>query len=70
MEENLPGMIYTTWHTLSTGFNFLIYAGVKMYDADKSKLEANGSFYSANVVRKVFPSGGDYYESGWRKDWR
>jgi len=69
-EENLQGMIYTTWHTLSTGFYFLIYAGVKMYDADKSKLEYDGHFYSANVVRKVLPSGGDYYESGWRKDWR
>ena len=69
-EEKLSGVIYTTWHTLSSDFKSLIYAGVRMYDADEKKMESHSRFYSANVTRKAFPSGGVYQNSGWRKDWR
>ena len=69
-KEHLSGVIYTTWQTLSSKFKSLVYAGVLMYDADVEKLKSDSAFYSANVVRKAFPFGGVYENSGWRKNWR
>ncbi len=57
-ENQLQGIIQTTWHTLFRGFTKMIYAGFAAYGSDED-------YNSASIARRALPSGGDYEKSGW-----
>ncbi len=65
VENNLNGIIHTTWNTLHKGFREMIYAGVLSYGTTQENLDDIHRFYCASVVRKVMPAGGDYEKYGW-----
>ena len=64
-EENLHGIIHTTWHTLFRGFGEMIYSGVLSYGNPTGTFDETYRYYSASVARKALPSHGEYEKSGW-----
>ncbi len=64
-EENLHGIIHTTWHTLFNGFGEMIYSGVLSYGNPTEIFDEAYRYYSASVARKALPSNGEYEKSGW-----
>lgn len=68
-EQALFGLLHTTWHTLSSGMPFVLMAGEGSYDG--ILCTKWGSAYktaTAALLRKVFPTGGDYRKTGWKKE--
>lgn len=64
--ENLFGIMHTTWHTLHTGFPTMVYAGLVSYSGDTNIIHRRElNFFTAHVVRNVMPSGGEYEKAGW-----
>lgn len=59
------GLMHTTWHTLSGGMPYVIRAGVKTFEKESSL----GDYWTrtASLLRKVFPSNGEYTKSGWSR---
>ena len=64
-ENNLYGIIHTTWHTLFNGFKEMIYSGVVSYDTNEEDFNRIYQFYAASVARKAMPSYGEYEKCGW-----
>lgn len=64
-ENELFGIIHTTWHTLYRGFREMVYAGAVSYGLKDQHPDDVLRFYCASVVRKVTPSGGKYEKCGW-----
>ena len=66
MDQNLYGVMHTTWYNLCKGVISLIYSGKIFYGADDiPEFESIHYFYAAEVIRKAMPSGGEYEKSGW-----
>lgn len=67
-ENNLHGIIQTTWHELFTVFREMVYAGVMSYGTDEADTRAIYRNYCAEVARKTSPSKGDYKKCGWAEE--
>ena len=65
-EENLMGIMHTTWHTLSIDFWTVIYAGMCSWNEEEAITNSELlRSYAASLVRKLAPSPGDYKKAGW-----
>lgn len=66
--ENLFGLIHTTWHTLQRGTKFVSAAGLLCYE-DRPNRGWGPELQTATaaLLRKVFPANGNYENSGWSK---
>jgi len=67
-EQQLHGILHTTWHTLVQGMPFVLMAGTGSFDG--VLCTKWGSYYKAStaaLLRKVFPTGGDYAKTGWSR---
>ncbi len=70
--HGLDGILHTTWHTLSIGMPYVaktargcfLPAGAKDMRDENQALHFNKT---AEILRKVYPCGGDYRKSGWSK---
>ena len=70
--HGLDGILHTTWHTLSSGMPYVaktargcfLPAGSKDVRDESQALHFNKT---AEILRKVYPCGGDYRKSGWSK---
>ncbi len=67
-ENELFGIIHTTWHTLYQGFRGMIFDGVLSYGAKNRDHDDIFRFYCAEVARRALPSGGEYSRCGWSED--
>lgn len=66
-DNNMFGMLHTTWHTLSSGTPYILLAAVSCFeDAERDDFEV-ASTLTASLIRKIFPSGGIYEKTGWAK---
>ena len=66
-ENNMFGIIHTTWHTLSFGAPFILLASVNCFEDNPDYDSYKSQTYSAALMRKVMPSEGAYERSGWSK---
>ena len=70
--HGLDGILHTTWHTLSSGMPYVaktargcfLPAGSKDVRDENQALHFNKT---AEILRKVYPCGGDSRKSGWSK---
>ena len=65
-EYALFGVMHTTWHTLSTGFPYILHTALGCFNGSRIPLEKLHSTAAA-FLRKVYFTGGDYERSGWSK---
>ena len=70
--HGLDGILHTTWHTLSSGMPYVAKTARGCYlPAGKGDArDENPALHltkTAEILRKVFPCGGDYRKSGWSK---
>jgi hypothetical protein len=66
-DKSLMGIMHTTWHTLSSGMHYVLLSAVKSFDSECDFDSTRARTYSATLLRKVMPSGGDYQRSGWSR---
>lgn len=62
--QKLYGIMHTTWHTLTTGYPYLLYTAEACWQtptANRSVLSTN----TAALLRKVFFADGEYTKAGW-----
>lgn len=61
-EENLTGVMHTTWHTLTSGMPYVYYtADSYLNDCGTYR---NAVLKTASILRKVYLTNGDYEKSG------
>lgn len=70
--HGLDGILHTTWHTLSSGMPYVAKTarGCFLPAGAKDMRDENQAFHfnkTAEILRKVYPCGGDYRKSGWSK---
>lgn len=65
-EYALFGVMHTTWHTLSTGFPYILHTALGCFNGSRIPLVMLHSTAAA-FLRKVYFTGGDYTRSGWSK---
>ena len=65
-EYALFGIMYTTWHTLSSGFPYVLHTAIGCFNGSRIPLETLHATAAA-FLRKVYFSRGDYKRSGWSK---
>ena len=66
-EEQLMGLLHTTWHTLSKGLRYVLVAAVYSFEYGDAVASFNTGTYAAALMRKVMPAKGDYRKAGWSK---
>ncbi len=62
-DQSLMGFLHTTWHTLSKGMPYVTRAAIKGFE----NVDISATTYTAALLRKVMPIGGDYTKAGWSK---
>ena len=62
-DQSLMGFLHTTWHTLSGGMPYVTRAAIKGFE----NVDISATTYTAALLRKVMPIGGDYTKAGWSK---
>lgn len=68
VDEELFGVIHTTWNTLQSGFRTMVYTGLLMNSEDRNAvIPKEVGFIASSIVRKMMPSGGKYEDAGWRE---
>ena len=65
--QALDGFLHTTWHTLSSGMPFVLLAAVCGFDRECEWDLVGARTYTAALLRRVMPVGGDYRKAGWSK---
>ena len=63
--QNLMGIMHTTWHTLSKGFPIMLYSGRAAYSGETEVKPKEVRFSAAEVARRVLPAQGVYEDAGW-----
>ena len=63
--QNLMGIMHTTWHTLSKGFPIMLYSGRAAYSGKTEVKAKEVRFSAAEVARRVLPAQGVYEDAGW-----
>ncbi len=68
--NNLFGFMHTTWHTLKNGMPDVVTAalasGRENFDYESCKTIIKPA--TASLIRKVYPSNGDYLKTGWSEN--
>jgi len=64
-ENELFGILHTTWHTLHKGFREMVYAGCAAYGIKDKSVNDVRRFYCAELARKAMPAHGAYEKCGW-----
>ena len=69
MQEDLFGILHTTWHTLSRGMPEVARAAFHAWNPSDvaEPLPAFFATGAATLLRKVYPVNGDYEKAGWAK---
>ena len=62
-DQSLMGFLHTTWHTLSNGMPYVTRAAIQGFE----NVDISATTYTAALLRKVMPIGGDYTKAGWSK---
>ena len=66
VDENLFGVMHTTWHTLSRFTPYVILCAKYAYDGVRLPIAINPEYVrAAAILRKVWFANGDYEKSGW-----
>lgn len=65
-ENDLFGIIHTTWHTLSQGMPFVMRAAIGCFEETAGRKSRDGALMAAHL-RKVYWVEGDYEKAGWAK---
>ena len=63
--QDLMGIMHTTWHTLSKGFPIMLYSGRAAYSGETEVKPKEVRFSAAEVARRVLPAQGVYEDAGW-----
>ena len=63
----LFGLLHTTWHTLSKGMPFVTLAAKGCFEDISDMKEAPFRTKTAALLRKIFPTDGDYKKTGFAK---
>jgi len=63
-EKQLMGFMHTTWHTLSSGMPYVMIAAIGGLDKPGSMAMHYVRTWTAALLRKVMPSGGEYRRAG------
>ena len=66
-EQSLMGFLHTTWHTLSRGMPYVTLAAIGGCGEFDRRGMTQLHTYTAALLRKVMPAGGDYARAGWSK---
>ena len=66
-DKGLYGIIHTTWHTLSMGTPMITMMAIGCYGDASGLLYGKRTVMTSALLRKVYPSCGDYSRSGWSK---
>ena len=64
-EQELFGIMHTTWHTLSQGFPIMLYSGRAAYSGETEIKPKEIRFGAAETARRVLPAQGVYENAGW-----
>jgi len=64
-ENNLFGIMHTTWHTLKSGTPYIYKVAEECWGTHENEAWSSYAVKTAEVLRKVYPAGGDYKKSGW-----
>ena len=65
-EENLLGLLHTTWHTLSSGMPEVAHAAGLCWERANSELPTTDyGPYTSTLIRSVYHPKGVYEKSGW-----
>lgn len=62
-DQSLMGFLHTTWHTLSKGMPYVTRAAIQGFE----NVDISATTYTAALLRRVMPIGGDYTKAGWSK---
>jgi len=74
IQQNLFGVLLTTWHTIHSNIAFILYAASLMWEgtySDQDSYQNRKYFdlinlYSAAYLRKLCPANGNYLKAGWK----
>ena len=66
-DQALFGLLHTTWHTLSTGIPYVSLAAKGCFEDISGANRTATQTATAALLRKIFPTGGDYRKSGFAK---
>ncbi len=66
-DEGLFGILHTTWHTLSKGMPFVSLSAKGGFENIEAATPTQLRTATAALLRKVFPSEGDYRKTGFAK---
>jgi len=64
-EQDLFGIIHTTWHTLSQGMPYVLRAARGCFEAQS--VRGRDSTYTAALLRRVYFVNGEYEKAGWAR---
>lgn len=64
-ENDLFGIMHTTWHTLKSGTPYIYKVAEECWGTHENEAWSSYAVKTAEVLRKVYPTGGDYKKSGW-----
>lgn len=67
INQNLKGILHTTWHTLSSGTWAVTFAAIGCFPAEVKKSADILRTQTAACLRKAMPAKGNYEKSGWAK---
>ena len=62
---SLPGILHTTWHTLTSGMSYVTRIALGCFEPIESYKDRELRTPTAALLRRVMPSGGDYERAGW-----
>ena len=66
--QALMGFMHTTWHTLTSGMPYVMFAAVGAHENVDGAALTQFRMQSAALLRKVMPINGDYEKAGWSKN--
>ena len=66
-EQELFGLLHTTWHTLAKGMPYVTAAGIDSYEGRITEGLRAHRTQTAALLRKIFPARGVYERAGWVK---
>jgi hypothetical protein len=64
-ELSLPGILHTTWHTLTSGMSYVTRIALGCFEPIESYAGRELRTPTAALLRRVMPSNGDYEKAGW-----
>jgi hypothetical protein len=66
-DRGLMGFMHTTWHTLTSGMPYVTMIALGGFNGSPIISKTTARTYTATILRKVMPAGGDYERAGWSK---